>query len=522
MKLAALIPARGGSKRVPRKNLRRVGGRTLVELAVRCAIDAGIPRVYVSTDDEEIAMHATECGAIAVRRPDELSRDTSSTEEAITHWWRKLPVEERPDTFVLLQPTSPLRTSQHVSEAVSLLVQSGADSVVSVTKSAMHAFAGRVRPREAGDEWKPDRPHDRRPMTQSASVAQIGHENGAIWALRRELWERTGYRQGGDCRAYVMSAEDSIDVDSESDLTHANAVLAARAANAPTVEIAGRVIGAGRPVYVVAEVGVNHNGNIATACELVREASVAGADAVKFQKRTPLLSVPVERRSQLRESCTAEPGVVITELQHRERMEFDVDGYARIDAQCREDGLPWFASPWDPPSVAFLSDCDVPAFKIASATVTDIETVAAVASTRKPVIMSTGMSTWRQVDAAVHALSGSPLVLLHCVSTYPAENAEVNLRVMDELRRRYGVPVGYSGHERGLQVSVAAAALGACVIERHITLDRAMRGSDHGGSLEPKGFAQLVRDVRAVEVAMGDGEKRLTPREEAQARRLRR
>ena len=522
MKLAAFIPARGGSKRVPRKNLRRVGGKTLVERAIESARGAGIERIYVSTDSDEIAVEAQQHGAIAIERPRELSADTSSTEEAITHWWRGLALEDRPDAFVLLQPTSPLRTWQHVSEAVSLLVQSHADSVVSVEVSPVHAFAGRVRPRDTGSEWKPDRPHDYRPRTQD--VRAIGHENGAIWVTRRELWERTGCRQGGDCRAYVMSREDSIDVDSEADLTHANAVLSARAASAPTVEISGRVIGAGRPAWIVAEVGVNHNGSVDIACELVRAAADAGCDAVKFQKRTPELSVQPDRRDRLRESCTVEPGELITEIEHRRRMEIDADGYMRISAQCDESAIPWFASPWDPPSVAFLDALDVPAHKIASATVTDLETVAAVASTGKPIVMSTGMSTWREIDAAVDVVkrAGSPLVLLHCVSTYPAENEEINLRVMDELRSRYGVPVGYSGHERGVQVSVGAAAMGACVIERHITLDRAMRGSDHGGSLEPKGMVQLVRDVRAVEAARGDGEKRVSEREAAQARRLRR
>lgn len=524
MKLAAFIPARGGSKRVPRKNLRRVGGKTLLERAIESALLAGIDRVYVSTDDDEIAVHATECGALAIRRPPELARDHSTTEEAITHWWRKLPADERPDAFVLLQPTSPLRSPRHVREAVGLLEATGADSVVSVTRSPMHAFAGRVRPREHAAEWRPDRPHEHRPQTQAASVAQLGHENGAIWITTRALWERTSLRQGGDCRAYVMDAEDSIDIDTEADLTHANAVLDARWTNAPTIEIAGRVIGTGRPAWIVAEVGVNHNGSVATALDLVRAAAESGADAVKFQKRDPVLATPPHRRDQLRESCTAEPGELITELEHRTRMELDAVSYSTISTQCSAVGLPWFASPWDPPSVAFLEELDVPCHKIASASLTDLETLHEVATTGKPVVMSTGMSTWRQIDEAVSVVTraGSQFALLHCVSTYPAENDEVNLRVMDALRRRYGVPVGYSGHERGVQVSTAAAALGACIIERHITLDRSMRGSDHAGSLEPKGFAQLVRDVRAVESALGDGEKRVSEREAAQARRLRR
>ena len=294
-----------------------------------------------------------------------------------------------------------------------------------------------------------------------------------------------------------------------------------------SVRIFGRDVGDGHPCLVIAEVGVNHNGSASLALRLMDEAHAAGADAVKFQKRTPELAVPRERWDALRESCTAPVGERITEIEHRRRVELDEDAYAAIDARSDALGLPWFASPWDVPSVEFLEARGVPAYKVASvATATrDIELLRAVGATGKPVLLSTGMCTLADVEAALGALylaGVGPVVLLHSCSAYPAENADINLRAMVTLRDEFGLPVGYSGHERGLQVSLAAVAMGACVVERHLTLDRTMRGSDHAASLEPKGLAELVRDIRAIEAAMGDGAKVPRPSEAAALARLRR
>lgn len=286
-----------------------------------------------------------------------------------------------------------------------------------------------------------------------------------------------------------------------------------------TVSIASRLIGDDHPVYVIGEIGLNHNGDVELAMRLIDVAAEAGADAVKFQKRTPEIATPEHMRDTLRET----PWGTMTYLEYRYRVEFSAEQYRQIGAYAASRGLDWFASPWDVPSVDVLEELDVVAHKIASASVTDIELLERVASTGKPVILSTGMSTLHEIDRAVETLGTERLIMLHATSTYPMPAEEANLRTIATLRERYaGVPIGYSGHERGLQISLAAVALGARVVERHITLDRTMWGSDHAASLEPQGFEHLVRDIRIIESALGDGVKRVFPGEEAPKAKLRR
>ncbi|KRB37674.1 UNVERIFIED_CONTAM: N-acetylneuraminate synthase family protein [Microbacterium sp. SLM126] len=286
-----------------------------------------------------------------------------------------------------------------------------------------------------------------------------------------------------------------------------------------TVTIGTRVIGGGRPAYVIAEIGLNHNGDVELAKQLIDVAADAGADAVKFQKRTPELATPEHMRDIPRET----PWGTMTYLDYRRRVEFDRDQYIEISDHALLRGLEWFASPWDEPSVAFLEDLGVSAHKVASASLTDHGLLRALRDTGKTVILSTGMSTIEQIDAAIGVLGTEHLLLMHATSTYPMEPAEANLRMIPALRDRYpGVPVGYSGHERGLQISLAAIALGAVAIERHITLDRTMWGSDHAASLEPTGLQHLVRDIRVIEEALGDGVKRVYPGEFAPMAKLRR
>ncbi len=284
------------------------------------------------------------------------------------------------------------------------------------------------------------------------------------------------------------------------------------------VRIGQHVVGTGHPAYLIAEIGLNHNGSVDVARELIDVAIDAGCQAVKFQKRDPEISTPVHMRDQVRET----PWGTMTYLDYRYKVEFGADEYDEIDAYCRKRGIDWFASPWDVPSVHFLAERNVAAIKIASASVTDLELLRATAATGLPVILSTGMSTLDQIDVAVEALDRERLVMMHATSTYPLPPEEANLRTISALRDRYGVPVGYSGHEVGLQISIAAVALGAVAIERHVTLDRAMWGSDHAASLEPKGLTTLVRDIRIVEQALGDGVKRVFPGELAPLSRLRR
>ena len=286
-----------------------------------------------------------------------------------------------------------------------------------------------------------------------------------------------------------------------------------------TVTIGSRVIGGGRPAYVIAEIGLNHNGDVELAKRLIDVAADAGADAVKFQKRTPEIATPEHMRDIPRET----PWGTMTYLEYRYRVEFDRDEYIEISDHAMLRGLEWFASPWDEPSVAFLEDLGVHAHKVASASLTDHGLLRALRDTGKTVILSTGMSTMDEIDAAIDVLGTERLLLMHATSTYPMEPGEANLRMIPALRERFpGVPVGYSGHERGLQISLAAIALGAVAVERHITLDRTMWGSDHAASLEPTGLQHLVRDIRVIESALGDGVKRVYQSELAPMAKLRR
>jgi len=285
------------------------------------------------------------------------------------------------------------------------------------------------------------------------------------------------------------------------------------------VSIASNPVGKGHPVYVIAEIGLNHNGDVEIAKQLIDVAADAGAHAVKFQKRTPLISTPEHMRSVPRET----PWGTMTYLDYRYRVEFNREQYIEIGDYANLRGLDWFASPWDVPSLEFLEDLNVVAHKVASASVTDMELLRAMAATGKPVILSTGMSTIDQIDAAVDVFDPEQLIILHATSTYPLSPEEANLRMITTLAGRYtGVPIGYSGHERGLQISLAAVALGAVAVERHITLDRTMWGSDQAASLEPAGLEHLVRDIRIIEEAMGDGIKRVFPGEIPSLEKLRR
>jgi N-acetylneuraminate synthase len=271
------------------------------------------------------------------------------------------------------------------------------------------------------------------------------------------------------------------------------------------VSVGKKAIGAGEPVYIIAEIGINHNGDIEIAKQLMDVAVETGCDAVKFQKRTPEICVPEEQKSIPRET----PWGSMTYFEYKKRIEFEQKEFEQIDAYAKKIGIDWFASPWDVPSVDFLEGFDVPCQKIASACLTDSELLTAINKTKTTTILSTGMSSMQEIDKAVSLLNDVPLAIAQATSTYPAEASELNLRAIQTFSEKYKVPVGYSGHERGLQVTIAAVALGATFIERHITLDRSMWGTDHSASLEPEGLKKLVRDIRIVELALGDGKKKV-------------
>ncbi len=285
------------------------------------------------------------------------------------------------------------------------------------------------------------------------------------------------------------------------------------------IKIGNRLVGDGHPTYVIAEIGINHNGSVDIAKEMIDAAVHAGVDAVKFQKRTPEICTPPEQQKQMRET----PWGYITYLDYRYKVEFGEAEYREIDRYCKEKGIDWMVSVWDEPSVDFMEQFDTPAYKVPSASLTDHSLLRYLRKTSKPVILSTGMSTHDQIHAAVEVLGTENLAITHCTSTYPCEPEELNLKMIQTLRDQFpSVPVGYSGHEVGLVPSTIAVALGACIVERHLTLDRAMWGSDQAASVEPGGFERLVKYIRVTEAALGDGVKKVYESEMGSLKKLRR
>jgi N-acetylneuraminate synthase len=284
------------------------------------------------------------------------------------------------------------------------------------------------------------------------------------------------------------------------------------------IRIGDRLAGDGHPTHIVAEIGINHNGDLETAKQLIDAAVHAGVDAVKFQKRTPELCVPPDQRDQMRDT----PWGYISYLEYRRRIEFGESEYREIDLHCRELGVPWFASVWDEPSVDFLEAFKPPCYKIPSAGLTDLSLLRHLRSTGRPLILSTGMSTMEQIRMSVETLGTKNLMIAHATSTYPCEPFELNLRMIQTLRQAFPCPIGYSGHEVGLVASAVAVSLGACMVERHITLDRAMWGGDQAASVEPGGFERLVKYIRVTEQSLGDGVKQVYESEEPSLRKLRR
>ncbi len=285
-----------------------------------------------------------------------------------------------------------------------------------------------------------------------------------------------------------------------------------------TIRIGDRRLGPGEPVYIVAEIGINHNGDLQLAKKLIECAAKAGCDAVKFQKRTPELCVPLNERQRMRQT----PWGYISYMEYRYRVEFGIETYWEIDQYCKSLGISWTASCWDEPSVDFIEAFSPPFYKIASAAVTDIPLLKKHRETGRLCVLSTGMSTMDEIRRAVEALGEENLVVAHSTSAYPCATSELNLRMIETLQREFSCPVGYSGHEVGLPSTVAAVAIGACYIERHITLDRAMWGSDQAASIEPSGFERLVKYIRVVEQSLGDGVKRVYDSELAARNKLRR
>ena len=506
MRFLFLIPAHGGSKGLPGNNLKRVGGLPLVGRACRLAREVAgrlddEAMVLCSTDSEEIASAARQWGGeVPSIRPPELASDVARTMDLVLHVLDTL--DRAVETVILLQPTSPLTTSEDIEGALDLFNRAGAPFLTSVCETE-HPVEWQYRLGE-GACLRPL--HDREPVHRRQKAPRSYRLNGAIYIMAPGALRAAGGFTMEEAIGYVMPTERSVDVDHPADLHMAEALLAARPVT--PLNIGQRPVGPGHPCLVIAEAGVNHNGDLGRALELVDRAVDAEADAVKFQTfRTEEIAAADTPLAEYQRASA--PGRK-SQAELLAELELSPEDFRRIKMRCDERGILFLSTPFDAQSADVLEQLGMAAFKVPSGELTNGPLLRYIARKGKPMIISTGMARLAEVE---EALGGIPearragVILLHCVSAYPADPAQANLRAMKTLSRAFQLPVGFSDHTVGLEAAMAAVALGACVVEKHMTLDRGLPGPDHAASVEPDEFAALVRGIRTVEAALGDGLK---------------
>ena len=460
--------------------------------------------VICSTDSQAIADVAAKWGArVPFLRPRELSTDESASVAVALHAidWFGTQYGQEPDVLVLVQPTSPLADPEDLAAALRLHGGNPENSVVTVTETPHAVWTYQVENGHLvplSKSAQADRTQDVRSV--------VGLNGAAYVATPSFLRTHRRFVVDGQTRPSLMSPAASVDIDTEDQILICEAVLKGR--SIPSFAIGTKALGPGYPCYVIAEAGVNHNGDMALAHQLVDAAADAGAHAVKFQTFNPEKLVAsgapkadYQKRNtgDMESQQTMLKALVLSRPAHRE-----------LFAHARGRGLHFLSSPFDEESADFLLDLGVPAFKIPSGEITNSPLLRRIAGYGRPMLVSTGMCNMVEVAEAMDVIraSGNPSVgLFHCVSNYPAEAASANLHAMQSLALAFGVPVGWSDHTLGIDVALAAAALNACILEKHLTLSRELPGPDHRASLEPNEFAAMVRGVRAVESALGDGIK---------------
>lgn len=493
MALDALIwiPARGGSRRIPGKNLHRVGGASMLGRAVWAARElvrsAGIQAaIHVDTDDAEIAEEARSWGAqVPFLREPAVAADTTSSADSALRYVERLREggNEVPGLFVLMQPTSPLRDSAHLLACWERL-RDEASGVISVRPADLEAGASML----LGPGGRLAR--------RAGQAGSVVCPTGAFYGIGTERLERgRSFHVDGETVGVVVRGHTALDVDEPWQLDLADAyLLRPRRRRAPS--------------FVIAEAGVNHNGDVGRALEMVDVAAEVGADAVKFQTFEP--SQLTSASAPKAEYQAQNMGSGGSQLEMLEALTLPLGAYERLVERSRERGIRFMSTPFDAGSARFLVELGVTPLKIPSGEVTHWPFLEACAGLGVPLILSTGMSTLPEVAGAVHVLRSAgceDLTLLHCVSDYPADPAEANLRAMATMEATFDVPVGWSDHTLGTEVALAAVALGACVVEKHFTLDRTLPGPDHAASLQPDELARMIAGIRTVEEALGTGLK---------------
>jgi N,N'-diacetyllegionaminate synthase len=526
MNVLCVIPARGGSKGIPDKNLREVGGISLVGRAVLSARafvrEAGLESasIVVDTDAEAIAAEGRSWGAaVPFLRPGELARDDTPTSESTLALLDRLaPDGVRSEAVVLLQPTSPLRTGADIAACWKLFDLAGAQSVISLAETPHPLELGMRLDAQGAVAWLAESGGGRRRQ----EYAPAYWPSGAVYVISAGLLrERRSFIVPGVTRGVVLSAERSVDVDRPHDLVVAQAML--EMVPVQPVQLGRSGIGPGHRCFVIAEAGVNHNGSAELAHNLVDAAADAGADAVKFQTFDADLVVAADAPKAAYQ--IANTGGAESQRDMLRRLALPRREFTALFRHAADRGLLFLSTPFDDVSADFLEDLGVSAFKVPSGEITNLPFLARLAGKGRPLLVSTGMSRMAEVNEAVETVRAAgdpPLALFHCVTNYPADPADCNLRAMDTMRRAFRVPVGWSDHTEGIPVSLAAVAAGAEVLEKHFTLDRTLPGPDHAASLEPSELRELIESCRAIEGARGSGRKVPAASEAANAALVRR
>lgn len=514
-----LILARGGSRRVPGKNLRTIAGIPLVGHAVTIGRQAaalvpdGPHAVVVSTDDPDIAVVARRWHAeVPSLRPAHLATAGATSLDAALHAIAELAAAGRTFRAVaLLQPTSPLTDPRDVAAAIDAVDRGRAPSAVSVVSS--HPASWHLRPETrstAGDAEPP-----REPGTADQLLAGAFYVTGPERLRRDRRWY-----DPRSSEAIAVPPERAVDIDQPSDLVVAEAY--ARARPVARVPLADRWIGPGEAAFVIAEAGVNHDGDVDVAHRLIEAAADAGADAVKFQTFDPVSLAAADTPLagyQVAGVDATDQVAMLTALA------LPADAWTSLQAHAADRGIVFLSSPFDAAAADLLDAIGVPAFKVASGELTNHPLLAHVAGKGRPLLVSTGMADMADVGDALDAIAAAgnpPVALFHCVSSYPAPASDANLHAIATLRAAFGRPTGWSDHSLGIELPIAAVALGAELIEKHLTLDRGRRGPDHQASLEPDELGRMVAAIRSVEASLGDGHKVPTSAELETARVARR
>ena len=517
MRILALVTARGGSKGFPGKNLALLAGRPLVAWAHR-ALDgfrAAHPHheviLRLSTDSQEIADAWPAIDSPDKLRPAHLATDTASSMDVVRYEIERLPKDGKPfDAVILLQPTSPLIDAGDIKRVWDHIEGDWGPASLGVVKT-QHPLEwakgmdtenkNRLYPRESASDA------DNQPrQAQKNWWMPIG-----LYAATVEFLNDYGY-----CGFYVpnvsvgaiVDPDHATDIDYESDLAVAQVLKHRRSGEHP-FRLGLREVGGKTPCFVIAEAGVNHNGDPAKAFDLVRAAAAAGADAVKFQTFRAKELVGASARKAAYQVTNTGGGE--SQLAMLERLELGPQVFRELKAEAEKLGLVFLSTPFDRESATLLADLGVVGFKLGSGDLTNLPFLAQIAAFKRPMILSSGMATLDEVEDAVatlHAHGCHDVAMLHCVSSYPAPIDQTNLLAMDSIRLAVGGPVGMSDHSMGWEVTLAAVARGAKIIEKHLTLDRTLPGPDHAASIEPQEFAQMMRQIRLVESALGDGIKR--------------